>query len=243
MSVPIFAELQNHQVYRNTEGAVVPSITTILSIINKPELVGWANWLGFKKRTVKSELDSSALIGTFAHNLIEEYTRSHTYSFEHMRHTPPAESICVKNAFASFLQFYNTVRDEWVFEERELQMSGEKFGGTLDNLTTFYGKRTIGDYKTSKAFYPSMFLQIAGYDLLLRETRDIKAEQYMVILLDKRNARQASVKICDDKDEMRMYRKAFKELVEFYYSWYHINQAYWGKDIIKKEDFTESMYL
>jgi hypothetical protein len=236
MGKPMFTELRDHTVYKNTSGEIVPSITTILSIINKPELIHWANWLGFNKKSVKSQLDIAGTIGTHTHALIEEYTVHNRYAIDPVEALNPVERICVKNAFASFLQFYNKVKHDWVFEQTEMQMSGKRYGGTLDALTRFKGKRTIGDYKTSKAFYPSMFLQIAGYDLLLWETYGIEVEQYMVVLLDKKSGREAQVKICDDPDEMTMYRKCFKELVDFYHSWYYINQSYWNIDLIKKKN-------
>jgi hypothetical protein len=60
----------------------------------------------------------------------------------------------------------------------------------------------------------------------------LKVDQYMIILLDKRSGKPATMKVCDDKDEMEFYRKCFKRLYDFYQDWYYINQTYWGKELI-----------
>ena len=38
-----------HRKYFNKDGKEVPSCTTIIKMLNKPELVKWANYMGFKK--------------------------------------------------------------------------------------------------------------------------------------------------------------------------------------------------
>jgi len=232
--IPIFSEPSNHTTYRNTSGVVVPSVTSIIHMINKPELVHWANSLGFKRKSVSKELDVSAYIGDITHKLVEIYTTTGKYSYDIIDRKGPVERLGIKNAFLSFLQMYKTEHPHIEIHDTEVQLAGEKFGGTTDLLAKYHGKFTIGDYKTSKGFYPTMFLQIAGYDLLLRELGLFKAEQYVVFLLDKRDGRPAKIKICDDKDQMQLYRKCFKTLVDFYYDWYMINQRYWGKDLLVK---------
>ena len=38
-----------HNVYCNKDDKEVPSVTTILKIINKPSLMYWANGMGFRR--------------------------------------------------------------------------------------------------------------------------------------------------------------------------------------------------
>ena len=40
-----------HEEYINRDGVEVPSVTTILKLLNKPTLQKWANYLGFKDKT------------------------------------------------------------------------------------------------------------------------------------------------------------------------------------------------
>lgn len=233
MGIPIFRENTDHTVYRNSEGVVVPSITTLIKIINKPELINWANYLGFKRKSVTKELESAAFIGETVHRIIDIYTTKGLYSLSDMNVRGPAERICIKNAFLSFMKFYSEEKNSLNILRTEDKISGEKFGGTLDLLCNYNDILTLGDYKTSKTFYPTMFLQLAGYDLLLQETEGIEVDQYMVILLDKKMGKRAKVKICNNREEMEIYRRCFRYLVDFYYDWYYINQTYWNTELIK----------
>jgi hypothetical protein len=232
MGIPIFKENTDHTVYKNDKDLVVPSITTVLKVISKPELIHWANWLGYKRKSVKSELEMAGYIGDMTHKLIETYTTTGDCSFDILDKRGPVERLSVKYAFSSFLQFYVKERLNIEILDTEFQLAGEKCGGTSDLLANYKHKLTLGDYKTSKAFYPSMFLQLAGYDTLMRELRDVKVDQYMIVLLDKKTGNTATVKMCDDKEEMKQYRECFKRLVDFYHDWYYINQTYWGKELI-----------
>jgi len=230
MNRPVFKNVIDHTNYMNADGLNIPSVTTILKIINKEELLYWANMLGIKRKYVKTELEISAYIGTMTHKMIETYLLKNAYSIDKMNLRGPIEKICIKNAFISFLQFYLPNRNKYEILDTELSLSGNLYGGTLDLLNNYDGKLTITDYKTSKSFYPSMFLQLAGYDLLLREVKKIKVDQYMVILLDKKSGNKAKIKICDNTKEMSEYRECFKKLVDFYYSWIYIDQEYWTKE-------------
>jgi hypothetical protein len=233
MGIPIFKKPEDHNVYLNSNNQIIPSVTTLLKIIAKDELMGWANSLGFKRIRIKDELESHAVIGRAAHSLVETYITKGIIDFNALRaNKRPAESICIARAFSSFKKYYddNIIDFKPVFNEKSL--SGEKFGGTLDFLTLHKKDLTLCDFKTSSKFYITMFLQLAAYDLLLREIEGKKVKKYMVILLDKKTGKAAQVKVCDDKDEMKMYRECFKKLVDFYYDYYYINQIYWNKELI-----------
>lgn len=228
--VPLFKENPTHTTYINNKDIIVPSVTTILHSINKEELVYWANSLGWHRKSVKTELGMAANIGTHAHSLIDTFINTGHYDLDNLDVTP-VEDICIRNAFISFLKFYAKEKNRFDIQWTEKKLSGKRFGGTLDLLTNYNGKLTLGDYKTSKEFYVSMFLQLAGYDILLRELYDKKVEQYMVIKLDKANGQPAMIKIIDNKDEMAHYRMCFKKLLLFYYDYTAINQIYWSKYI------------
>lgn len=225
--VPIFQENTNHTTYVNKDGIIVPSTTTILKMINKEELLYWANSLGFKRKSVKNELEISAYIGSTVHHMIEEYTTIGTYDFNDITRSGIVEKIAIKNAFISFLKFYIKEKNNLKYVMTEKQLSGKRHGGTLDALVEYDGLLTLTDYKTSKAFYPTMILQLGAYDILLREILNIKVDQYMVLLLDKKEGNIAKTKIVNDKEEMKEYRIAFKKLSLFYRDWIALNQVYW----------------
>lgn len=233
MTTPIFKQLEDHHVYKNSKNEVVPSVTTILKIINKDELLYWANSLGYKRISVKTELECHAYIGSVVHNTIDEYFKTGKIRFDSfIDKNRIAENLCARKAFLSFTQFYMENRKDFKIISNERSLSGEKFGGTMDLLAEYKDFLTICDFKTSSNFYLSMFLQMAAYDLLLRENDDIKVKGYMVILLDKKTGKPAKIKLVDDKDEMKSYRECFTKLVDFYYDYYYLNQKYWGKELI-----------
>ena len=50
----------DHQKYRNSDGQYVPSVTTVIDVIPKKALIQWANNLGWKRKSVKAELNAAA---------------------------------------------------------------------------------------------------------------------------------------------------------------------------------------
>ena len=63
----------DHSTYINNEKIEVPSVTTIIKILNKPFIAKWANSLGWKRQSYDKVLEESANKGTFVHELIHEY--------------------------------------------------------------------------------------------------------------------------------------------------------------------------
>jgi len=59
-----------HQRYR-LRGEIVPSVTTVLGVINKPWLVSWANNLGLEGVSSEDYVDRTAQQGTIAHMMIQ----------------------------------------------------------------------------------------------------------------------------------------------------------------------------
>jgi len=61
-----------HQRYRTSDGTIVPGVTTVIGILNKPALVKWANDLGLRGIDSASYVDETARIGTLAHEMVQE---------------------------------------------------------------------------------------------------------------------------------------------------------------------------
>lgn len=226
--LPIFKESKDHTTYINSKGIIVPSVTSILKLINKEELLYWANSLGFRRIKVESELSKSAIIGTTAHGIIEKFTTTGVLDMTQLLNLDNELQLPTKKAIASFSKFYMKERANIKILFTEKILNGCKFGGTLDLLCEYNGKLTLADYKTSKSFYSSMFLQMGGYDILLKELLGIKVDQYMVILLDKKSGNEARTKMVIDCDEMKMYRLTFRKLLSFYLNYVAISQQLWN---------------
>ena len=61
----------NHEDYFYKDNKV-PSVTEIIKLLNKPELIDWANYMGMKKVKVSKYVDRAAAVGTYVHYLIEK---------------------------------------------------------------------------------------------------------------------------------------------------------------------------
>ena len=60
-----------HLPYYNSKAHEIPSVTQIISLLNKKGLMDWSNWLGFQRIKYRAFLDEKALLGTLVHNKIE----------------------------------------------------------------------------------------------------------------------------------------------------------------------------
>ena len=67
------AKSKAHQRYRLVDGTIVPGVTTITGVMNKPALVKWANNLGLKGIDSSKYVDELASIGTLAHKIVENH--------------------------------------------------------------------------------------------------------------------------------------------------------------------------
>ena len=61
--------------YYNKEGKLLPGVTTILGVLNKPALVSWANNLGLAGINVREYVDTLALVGTIGHDMVMHHNK------------------------------------------------------------------------------------------------------------------------------------------------------------------------
>ena len=57
--------------YQSADGQIVPGVTTVTGLLNKPSLVRWANKLGLEGVEVSARTEQSARIGTLVHAMIQ----------------------------------------------------------------------------------------------------------------------------------------------------------------------------
>ena len=211
----------NHIIYTNMNKEEVPSVTTIIQILNKPSLQSWANYLGFKRKNVKAVLDESARRGTLVHQLLNAYAFNKYYMYI------PCQEIS-KQELSSILFRFDEWKKEYEFEPifGEKKFSTDKYGGTVDMYCKINGKYTILDFKTSKGFYSTMFIQLSAYYMLLKE-QEFPVEQVAILLV---NSVKCEIKIID-VSELDKYCRLFNLLVDAYYEIYDLNKEW--KDLLK----------
>jgi hypothetical protein len=159
-------KVKAHQRYKLKDGTIVPGATTILSVLNKPALVKWANNLGLQGIDSNKYRDEKAEIGTLAHYFVEcelkgeepdtsDYTKNQIDQAE--------------NALIKFYEWRKNNDLQVIGSELQLVSEKYKYGGTVDCYGILNSVPTLIDFKTSKAIYPEMLHQLAAYKQLLEE--------------------------------------------------------------------------
>lgn len=206
----------SHRKYYH-DGKEVPSCTTIVKLLDKPELVSWANRMGFKRVNVKALLEERATYGTHCHSLFEYYFMGGVISAKgHDDVLSEDERRLVIYKFRMIELYFEKLGIEVL--NVELALEGALHGGTLD-LIAYNRKKDIlmiFDLKTSKEAYQSHWIQLMGYVELVEEIYGLKVDEVGVILLSKDLRSPELINIRTVKDCWRE-RYIFKSLRDIHY--------------------------
>ena len=141
-----------HQKYVSESGEIFPGVTTILGVINKPQLVPWANKLGLQGIDSTRYVDATATVGTLAHEMVQEYLGGP--SWDRGRYAPEEVDLA-ENALLKFFEWEKHVgKVETIAIEKQLLHEPRRYGGTIDWIGRIGGKTWLIDFKTSRALYP-----------------------------------------------------------------------------------------
>lgn len=176
-------------------GEKLPSVTTILSLLDKPALVQWAantsaEYIAERVQALP-ELTTDAIlsicesakkefrkvsrkamdIGTTVHTAVEQYIKTGA--------TPLSPSDEVLSAFIAFLEWEKANNVKYL--QTELTIYGDGYAGTLDLLCNLGGKTYVVDFKTSTGIWPEMSLQLAAY----RHAVNADVQGHGILRLDK----------------------------------------------------------
>ncbi len=187
-------------------GKRMTGVTTILGVINKPALVGWAArvavehiesiWHGgvlYTRKDVKEVLEEAKGMhlrkkeaggtkGTDAHSKVEDYVKERIERFKGipvaLGPTYPDQTI------APFAQWAVDNKIRFLDSERKFYSKSLFVAGTADLLFEKDGKRYVGDVKTFKKLWDrTPMFQCAGYALLAQEMGEPKFDGYCVLRL------------------------------------------------------------
>lgn len=215
--------------YTRSDGVKIPSVTTIIKILNKPELVDWANFMGFKNINSKKFAEESAVTGTIVHFLIERKCRNKIvplYLANKGKH--PEQVMRCYNLFKKWKAEYNP---EFLYNEIRLQTL--KLGGTVDCICKISDDIILLDFKTSKDIYPSMFMQLAGYYKLLTEMKPHIAKRITkvaILSMPRKHGADYKFILMDVTHLVNYYVPAFEMLEKFYKLWKDNLQFDWNKN-------------
>lgn len=173
----IASKTKAHRVYKTADGLIVPGVTTVLQILNKPALVKWANNLGLQGIDSSRFRDKMADIGTLAHLMILDFFKQQKSDYS--EYSPDD----IDKAENCLISFYNWVNENDVKPiDVEVRFVSElyRYGGTVDLYCWLNEIPTLVDFKTGKGIYEEMFIQVAGYRQLLAEHRK-QVEQVRIL--------------------------------------------------------------
>lgn len=146
-------------------GERVPSVTTVIGRFKDAgALMNWSWKEGLAGRDYRETRDKAAEAGNLAHAAAEAWFHKKEYEFI----GDPDTVDKAKRSFSAFLEW--TEQTKLTVSHAELPLISEKhrFAGTFDCLLV-NGKRTMGDYKTSRGLYPDYMIQVAAYGKLWEE--------------------------------------------------------------------------
>jgi hypothetical protein len=173
-----------HTVYKDSTGQRVPSVTTILHILDKPALLKWAYECGVQGIDYTKVRDKAADIGTLAHALIlDKIVGATEPSFDKGEYAPDdlAHAKLLLKAYEKWATGKEILP---ILVETPFISDEYQYGGTLDLYARIDGVLTLLDIKTSGGVYAEHFHQVAAYRNLLNEQHQL-AEEVKILWIDK----------------------------------------------------------
>lgn len=165
------------------------SVTTVLSVIDKPALVYWFGKEVFNAVVLNPELLSderealrapykinkkAKLRGTAVHKLVEEYKGGNKVD---------PESSEFAGYYNAYKDWYDSMKFTVLDHERTVLSHEHRFAGTLDMLIQLpNGEKMIVDIKTGKDIYDEVALQLSAYKLALFEEGVVVSKTAVLLL-------------------------------------------------------------
>lgn len=196
-------------IYKTKDGTLVPGVTTIINLLDKPALIQWAWKLGKEGKDWKTERDSAGDIGTLVHELVMSYWTKEEVDLSGYT----LEQCDMARTCAEKIHSWTDLEDiEPILVEIPLVSEVYKFGGQPDLYAKVNGKNRLIDIKTSSGIYDSHWLQNAAYGILLRVARGFKVDEYQILWLPKHNDFA-----CPLRTNLSTEKKIFKNLLKIYH--------------------------
>lgn len=206
----------SHRQYYH-EGNQIPSCTEVISMLNKPELVGWANYMGFKRINTKQYVEEKAKYGTRQHELFDLYFSDGIIKLE-----PETKDTIYK--FRVLELYFEKLKIRVL--NTEFPVEGSLHGGTMDMIVHNQANDCLAiyDLKTSKEVRQTHWIQLMGYVELIEEVYQLPVKEIGVILLSESMYSPKLMNIRYTKDCWRE-REIFDALRTVWYKMHELNEA------------------
>ena len=160
------------------QGKKLPSVTTIINRFkNATGLIIWSNQLGLKGLNYFDELKKAGDTGTALHDLAELHILEKDYEL-------PEDPIAV-HCFQQFIEWWESLDCEVIWTEKKYTSKKLNVGGCPDLLVKKDGKYILVDFKTSKAVYSDMLIQLSCYAELIKENDNIEIDRAVIVRFPK----------------------------------------------------------
>lgn len=218
-----------HENYYNSKYELIPSVTTVLKLLNKPELVEWANWMGRMGKDSTQFTKESAEVGTYAHYIIERLCKKKIIHLKGMYEDLSSKQISkVYSAVKGFKKWNKDHKPKFI--HNELKLKNEYYGGTIDCICEIDNHTYMIDFKTSKKIYPTYFLQLAGYNYLYKKEYGESLDYAGILMLDKSKGTY-TFQYTDIESIEKSYEPVFIELLNLYYMWRGVLKNDWCTEL------------
>lgn len=162
------------RVYETPSGKSYPSVTSVLGILGKAEILAWRARVGEEEANRVSA--RAARRGTAIHSLCEDYLLNKQVN----------PGLFDLNTFNSIKPFLNRI-DNVHCLETQLFSHYLQVAGTVDCIAEFDGKMSIIDFKTSKRLKSrddihGYFMQTSAYAVMFEELTGIPVSRLVIIM-------------------------------------------------------------
>lgn len=180
-------------------GQPVPGVTTILKVIDKPALFGWAvkvtrdYWL----KEVSAGRTDFAKIHKESWNANKNISKDaadigknvHAYAEAHFKGLPLPELLTdeAKRGVEAFHKWLAQHNVKIKASERRVFSKEHYYAGTCDFVAEVDGEMAVGDIKTSSGIYAEMRFQTAAYQHALQEEKGITFPVRWIVRFDKKS--------------------------------------------------------
>jgi genome maintenance exonuclease 1 len=195
--------------YFTPEGKAYPSITTVLSILNKDKIQEWRKKVGEDQANRISQ--QAATRGTAVHSIAEDYLNNkEDYSKGHM----PSNLFSFKQLQPILDERVNNV---WM-QETFLYSDRLECAGQVDCIAEFDGKLSIIDFKTSRKpkkeeWITNYFIQASFYSAAFYERTGIAIKQGVILItVDGSEPQVFTVNTHEYLKHFLAVRKKYKEI-------------------------------
>ena len=206
------SKLKAHIRYRLEDKTIVPGVTTVLGLLNKPALVPWANKLGLKGIDVSKYVDDKADIGTLAHAMVTDHLTGKKTDFSDF---DPKQIEQAENSFLSYLEWEKEHPIKALFVEKPFVHETLRFGGTEDIYCTLKEHNELIDLKTGAGIYAEHVYQASALMVLI-QAYDYPVDKVRILNIPRTEDESFIEKVCSEK-ELEDGWEIFQCLLKIYY--------------------------